>query len=109
MGYHADTCAAIIHHICEKRKLTELAIEQERDQVLCSRIYTCIMTGVKTKNNSLKSVASKVLLIFNLPFVVSCSLFHKWSWLVLIKISPKGISNYVQFIDNTLLILGFFL
>ncbi|VDI07412.1 Hypothetical predicted protein [Mytilus galloprovincialis] len=34
MGYHADTCAAIIHHICEKRKLTELAIEQERDQIL---------------------------------------------------------------------------
>lgn len=34
IGYHADTCAAIIHDICEKRKSTVQTILNEREQVL---------------------------------------------------------------------------
>lgn len=33
IGYHADTCAAIIHDICEKRKSTTQTMHNERIQV----------------------------------------------------------------------------
>ncbi|XP_052083737.1 E3 ubiquitin-protein ligase rnf213-alpha-like [Mytilus californianus] len=34
IGYHADTCSAVIHHICEKNKFKEQEIYPRKEQIL---------------------------------------------------------------------------
>ncbi|XP_052086034.1 E3 ubiquitin-protein ligase RNF213-like [Mytilus californianus] len=53
IGYHADTCAAIIHDICEKRKSTTQTIHNEREQILKegkSTLLWCATPAAVTQN-----------------------------------------------------------
>ncbi|VDI38612.1 Hypothetical predicted protein [Mytilus galloprovincialis] len=34
IGYHADTCSAVIHHICERNKFDEQEIQTRKEQIL---------------------------------------------------------------------------
>ncbi|CAG2212749.1 RNF213 [Mytilus edulis] len=53
IGYHADTCAAIIHDICEKRKSTIQTMHNERIQILNegkSTLLWCATPAAVTQN-----------------------------------------------------------